>query len=94
MTKKKQLYYLLEAFMCGKYDIPTFCEAFESAFYPDVPFNELSKFELEKFKILGDKVARFSPFEEDLRLYPDVYNTEDDIEKAIKNTLDSLKNFS
>ena len=88
MTKKEQLYYLLDAYKKKQYDIPTFCRIFEDIFYPDIPKDELTAFELIQFEALGDIVARFSPFEEDLKTYPKVYHTEADVINAIK-TADS-----
>ena len=86
MTKKQQLYYLLESFIDGRYDVQTFCHAFEDVFYPEIPKDELTAFELLKFNTLGDAVVRFSPFSEDIKAYPGTYYTEIEIENAIKST--------
>ena len=83
MTKKQQLYYLLEAFYRNEYDVKTFCSAFEEVFYPNVPKEELTEFELSKFEDLAKTVVRFSPFEDDLKMYPGVYYAETDVENAI-----------
>ena len=40
MTKKQELYYMLNAFIRGEYKISTFCKVFEDIFYPDVYYNE------------------------------------------------------
>jgi len=90
MTKHQQLFYLLEAFNRGEYDVKTFCEAFEGVFYPDVPRDELTAFELSQFEALGEIVVRFSPFEEDLKAYPKVYNTETDVINAIQTAYSAL----
>ncbi len=90
MTKKQQLYYLLEAFSQGQYDVEKFCKAFEEVFYPDVPYDELVPDELMAFEGLAEIVVRFSPFSEDLKAYPKVYRTEDEVRKAINATADKL----
>jgi hypothetical protein len=90
MTKKQQLYYLLEAFYHGKYDIATFCNAFEEVFYPDVPSDELTAFELAQFEALAEIVVRFSPFEGDIKAYPNVYRTEAEVKNAIHSTYSNL----
>lgn len=90
MTKKQQLYYLLEAFNQGEYNVPTFCQAFEEVFYPDVPVNELTDFELKQFDALAAIVVRFSPFEEDLKAYPKVYHTVEEVKIAIRETSSKL----
>jgi len=84
MTKKQQLYYLLEAFNHRKYDVSTFCKAFEEAFYPDIPSDELTAFELAQFEALAEIVVRFSPFDGDIKAYPKVYRTEAEVENAIQ----------
>ena len=90
MTKKEQLYYLLLAFKRGKYDIPTFCEAYEGVFYPDVPRDELTPSELAVFEALGEVVARFSPYEDDLKTYPGAYHTAKEVETAIQKASSDL----
>lgn len=82
MTKRQQLYILLDAFLHEKYDEKTFCDAFEDLFYPNVPKDELSEFELLQFEALGNVVTRFTPFEEDAENYPGIYRTKADVKKA------------
>ncbi|MCL2284977.1 MAG: hypothetical protein FWC32_01270 [Firmicutes bacterium] len=84
MTKKQQLYYLLEAFQRGEYDIATFCDVFYTIFYPDIPSDELTTSELSAFEALGRIVARFSPYEEDIKLHPNAFYTEDGVKNAIE----------
>lgn len=90
MTKREQLYYLLEAFKRGEYDIPTFCIAYEHVFYPDIPYDELTHSELAVFDALGEIVARFSPYEHDLKAYPKVYRTAKEVETAIQKASSDL----
>ena len=90
MTKKQQLYYLLEAFNRREYDVATFCKAFEEVLYPDIPSDELTPIELAQFEALAEIVVRFSPFDEDLKAYPKVYRTEVEIKNAIKATFSEL----
>ena len=90
MTKQQQLYYLLEAFPRGEYDVKTFCKAFEDVFYPDIPKDELTTAELSQFEALGEVVVRFSPYEEDHKAYPKAYHTETDVKKAIETASSKL----
>ena len=83
MTKKQELYYLLNAFKRGEYEISTFCKVFEDIFYPDVPKSELSVYELEKFEDMAKIIVRFTPYEEDLKL-PNVYYNEEEVRAAIE----------
>jgi len=90
MTKKEQLYYLLNAYQKKEYDVKTFCQAFEGIFYPDTPSAELTKKEYKIFDGLGEKILRFSPFEEDEKKYPKVYFSEADINRAINECFSEL----
>jgi hypothetical protein len=93
MTKKEQLYYLLEAYAKGEYEVQTFCHAFEEVFFPDIPADELTTYELEVFEELGEKVARFSPFEEDLKKYPKTYFSSIAIDQAITESRVKLAKY-
>ncbi|WP_097002361.1 magnesium and cobalt transport protein CorA [Lacrimispora amygdalina] len=90
MTKKQQLYYLLEAFNRREYDVATFCKTFEEVFYPDIPSDELTADELAQFEALAEIVVRFSPFDEDIKAYPKVYRTKVEVESAIKAAFTKL----
>jgi len=90
MTKKQQLYFLLESFLKDSYDVDSFCKAFEGVFYPNVPYEELEVIELNAFKTLAEVVVRFSPFVEDLEKYPDVYRTENEVREAIYIAVSTL----
>ena len=85
MTKKQQLYYLIEEFVKGNYSVKSFCQAYEDIFYPDFPKHELTSEEVSKFEFLGGVVSRFSPFDEDVKLYPNVYFTEEQVKESILN---------
>ena len=91
MTKKQQLYYIVESFIDNGYDVQTFCKVFEELFYPDIPKDELSEFELSVFNYLGDVVSRYSPYNEDVKTYFGIYNSEIDVKKAIISTYKKLK---
>jgi hypothetical protein len=92
MTKKEQLYYLLNNYAIQKYDVKTFCQAFQDLFYPDIPRTELTPYELKVFNELGNKVVRYSPYKEDIMNYPRVYFSNEDIDKAISETRIKLIN--
>ena len=83
MTKKEQLYYLIDEFVHGRYDVETFCRAFEDVFYPDIPRGELNADELAVFTELAETVSRYTPFVEDQKAYPMAYRTEEEVREAI-----------
>lgn len=90
MTKRQQLYYMLEEFIRGGYDVSTFCDAYHDVFYPDIPYEELSEFELHHFEALGKVTARFSPHKEDHELCPGAFFTENDVIKTISLVYSTL----
>ena len=90
MGKREQLYYLVKAFLRGEYDVCSFCSAFESVFFPDVPYDELNSNELFIFESLAEIVVRFSPFDEDLKTHLGVYQNAENVKKAIHGVADKL----
>ena len=90
MTKREQLYYLLESFNKGEYSIETLCDAYLDIYYPDIPTAELTDKEASAFEALGTLISRFSPYEEDIKKFPGVYLEEKDIINAIKSTIIEL----
>jgi len=90
MKKREQLYYLIKEYSKGQYTIKDFCEVFEEVFFPDKPSNELSPYELTVFEMLASEISRFSPYPEDIRKYPNVYKTEEDVRLAIEAAMNKL----
>lgn len=94
MTAREQLFFLLKEFSEGKYTVPSFCDAFEDVFFPDIPRDELNYHEIDLFEKLGEIIARYTPYEDDLRKYPGVYKSETEVKSAIKFVLSELTNNS
>jgi hypothetical protein len=59
-------------------------------FYPDIPSDELTAFELAQFETLAEVVVRFSLFDEDFKAYPKVYRTEAEVENSIQIAHENL----
>ena len=96
MTKKQQLYFLLEAYNQNKYDIATFCdELTRILYYESNGISELSGNEKEYFEDLANVTERYSPFEDDRKLSK-WYVDDEAVKKAINTAYDKLianKNF-
>lgn len=90
MGAKEQLYYLLKNVKIGKYDIKTFCDLFTVTFNVECDYAELSSAEMNVFSKLEEYTCRFSPFEEDLRNYPNTYYDEETIKKQIDMAFENL----
>ncbi|EAE5174441.1 hypothetical protein [Listeria monocytogenes] len=89
MTKKEQLYFLLNGLDNGEIEINNFTNQFMKIFDLEIDYDELSK---EEYTILGnvsDMVARFSDSVEDLKL-PNVYYSEKQIREEVTRSLEAL----
>jgi len=69
-TGRAKLYWLIDLFLCDHHNIRTFCSEFERAYNVEVDRAELSADELVVFGGLFDKVVMYSPFDDDLKIYP------------------------
>lgn len=91
MTKREELYWLLEAYMRGEYDEKLFCDVFTSIFYPDTSLIKFkSKSEYTILKNLAEMCSRFSQYEEDFKNCPNAFYNEKDIRLTIKKTYEDL----
>lgn len=89
MTAKEKLYYLLNEFQKGKYDTITFCDQFTVIYDTEVDYDTLSKVENELFSDLSTITARFSPYEEDLKI-PNIYYSEQEVKSKVDEVMDKL----
>ena len=74
---------LLCSYRDGSLDTQTFCHAFEQAFNFDVDRASLSEREEEIFNGIFNEVVLFSPFPNELKLYPR-YRSDAQINAAAK----------
>lgn len=88
MTKKEQLYFLLNGLDNGEIEINNFTNQFMKIFDLEIDYDELSK---EEYTILGNvsDMTRFSDSEEDLKL-PNVYYSEKQIREEVTRSLEAL----
>ncbi|HCM87837.1 MULTISPECIES: colicin immunity domain-containing protein [Enterococcus] len=89
MTKREQLYYLLNGLHDGIIDINNFTNQFMKIFDLEIDYDELSKKEYEIFGNVSDMAARFSDSTEDLKL-PNVYFSEQQIREKVTQALAEL----
>ena len=94
MTKKESLFYLVQRYCVGEYEIPTFCDAFFEIYYPDRPIDELTESEFRIYDKLGEIIARFSEHESDHKMYPGVYRTKEEVDTAIREAAEELERES
>ena len=89
MNAKEKLYYLLKEFKEGRYDTSTFCDQFTITYDIEVDYAELSTIENKLFGELSMITARYSPFEEDLKI-PNVYYDEKKVRSEVEKVLNAL----
>ncbi len=89
MTSKEKLYYLLTEYQKGKYDTNTFCDQFTFIYNTEADYNMLSEAENKLFSELSIITARFSPYEEDLKL-PNVYYSEQEVKFKVEEVVVKL----
>ena len=90
MSKKEQLWYLIDGVLEGSYDIKTFCDEFVRIYNLEVDYASLSQKERETFKEIRGMTARFSDNDEELKI-PAMYFSKDEIMcrvKEIHNTVE------
>ncbi|MBC1482224.1 hypothetical protein HCJ58_01275 [Listeria sp. FSL L7-1509] len=89
MTKKEQLYYLLNGLNHREIEINNFTNQFMKIFDLEIDFDELSKKEYIVLGNVSDMAARFSDNAEDLKL-PNVYYSEKQIRDEVSHALKEL----
>lgn len=82
MTKKEQLYYLLNGLYLGEIEINHFTNQFMKIFDLEIDYDELSNKEYTVLGNISDMSARFSDNTEDLKL-PNVYYSEKQIRDEV-----------
>ena len=89
MNAKEKLYFLLKEFKEGRYDTSTFCDLFTITYDIEVDYEELSALENKLFGELSVITARYSPFEEDLKIR-NVYYDEQKVRSEVERVLNTL----
>jgi hypothetical protein len=89
-TPRERLYWLINLFLKKQIETDKFCNEFHITFDHNADHSEFSVLENKEFGELAEIAARFSPFEEDLKLYPNVYCGERDVEEKINHIVQAL----
>lgn len=86
MTAREQLWYLIQGVLDGSYEIKTFCDEFYRIYNFETDKAELTEQEKSEFEEMFEMVARFSDFEEDLKI-PNMYFSAEEILTKVRNIL-------
>ena len=83
MTAREQLWYLIHGVQDGSYEVKTFCDGFYRIYNFETDKAELREQEKSEFEELFEMVARFSDFEEDLKI-PNMYYSGEEVLAKVK----------
>ena len=72
MTAREPLWYLINGVLAGSYEVKIFCDEFYRIYNFETDETQLTEQEKRGFEELFRMVARFSEFEEDLKI-PNMY---------------------
>ncbi|MEY9092596.1 magnesium and cobalt transport protein CorA [Paenibacillus sp. RC84] len=89
-TPKQRLYWLLRLYKDKEIQAETFCDEFHLTYHYELNYDELTETERVLFKEIAAVAARFSPFEEDHKIYPGVYFTTEDVERVVRENSSEL----
>jgi len=78
MTAREQLWYLINGVIDGSYEVKIFCDEFERIYNFETDKAQLTEQEKREFEELFRMAARFSVFEEDLKI-PNMYFSGEEI---------------
>lgn len=88
---KRRIYKLIDIYLSGKINESTFCNEFYSSYDLELDYDTLMEDEYKVFYELSEITCRFSEFEEDIRKYPGVYRTKEEVKQKIIETKEKLK---
>lgn len=78
MTVREQLLYLINGVVDGSYEVKIFCDEFYRIYNFETDKTQLTEKEKSEYEELFRMVARFSEFEEDLKI-PNMYFSKEEI---------------
>ncbi|ASA57926.1 hypothetical protein RND59_00610 [Vibrio ruber] len=89
MNPKEKILYLLREYEAGNYETEDFCNEYTQIFNIELDYDSLSEAEYESLEELSNFTARFSPFEEDLKII-NVYYDEKQVREKTRELIKKL----
>jgi hypothetical protein len=90
MDSKEKLYYIIDKYIKGEYDINSFCDKFTVIYDIETDYDTLNIIENSLFGELCELTARYSPFEDDLEI-ENVYVNQEQVWNKAKDVYNKLK---
>ena len=98
-TDKRRIYQLIDMYLSGKINESTFCHEFYCAYDLERDYETLLEDEYKAFYELSEITSRFSEIEKDIKKYPGIYHTKEEVKQKtietkakLKKHFDELKN--
>jgi len=91
---KRRLYWLIDQYLSGKIDEPTFCDEFYYSYDLEISNETLSDVEQQTFAELSNVSSRFSQYEEDHKLDARAFSTVQELKQKIIETKKKLQEQS
>lgn len=91
-TGIEKLYWLIRLYLSDHHDVRTFCREFETTYNLEIDKSQLSAQERTVFAELFNKVIFYSPFPEEIKVYP-AYQSAEQIRDAAR-TAQSILNIN
>lgn len=89
---KRRLYWLIDEYLSGKIDEPTFCDEFYYTYNLEMDNKLLNDSERKVFSELSKVTSRFSQYDEDHKLDARAFATVQELKLKIIETKEKLKN--
>jgi hypothetical protein len=89
-TDKRWIYQLIDMYLDKKINESTFCHEFYCSYDLELDYDTLTEDEYKAFYELSEIAIRFSEFEEDIKKYPGIYYTKEELKKKITETREKL----
>ena len=90
-TDKRRIYQLINMYLAEKIDEATFCNEFYCSYDLELDYDNLTNEEHQVLSELGKFASRFSEFYEDIKKYPGVYYTKNELRTKIIETKQKLE---
>jgi hypothetical protein len=90
-TDKRRLYWLIDMYLSGKIDAPTFNDEFYYCYSQELDYGQLTGKEEKEFDKVSNVAGRYSPYEEDHKLNPKAFFTEEQLKQTVESVQETLK---
>ncbi|MFW9928720.1 MAG: hypothetical protein ACFFD1_04965, partial [Candidatus Thorarchaeota archaeon] len=80
-------------YLSNKINEATFCYEFYCSFDLELDYDTLEEDEYKAFDELSEITCRFSEFEKDIKSYPGVYRTKEEVKNKIISTKERLSKY-